>query len=102
MAAVFKAFACHGMSNCFRARATGSHWAFTPNVDVLRDPMGSSETFGEDPKLVGDLGVNMINGFQQKDFTGLDAVIACAKHLIAGSEPVNGLNFFQWIFLREI
>ena len=64
-------------------------------MDVLRDPRWGrvGETFGEDTKLVGDFGVNMIKGFQLEDFTGLDTVIACAKHLIAGSEPVNGLNF---------
>jgi beta-glucosidase len=34
----------------------------------------------------------MINGFQLNDFTGTNKVIACAKHMIAGSEPINGLN----------
>ena len=34
----------------------------------------------------------MINGFQLNDYTGIDKVIACAKHMIAGSEPINGLN----------
>ena len=84
-----------GRQTALEMRATGSHWAFTPNVDVLRDPRWGrvGETFGEDTKLVGDLGVSMIKGFQQEDFTGLDSVIACAKHLIAGSDPVNGLNF---------
>ena len=84
-----------GRQTALEMRATGSHWAFTPNVDVLRDPRWGrvGETFGEDTKLVGDLGVSMIEGFQQEDFSGLDSVIACAKHLVAGSDPVNGLNF---------
>ncbi|MDG1760702.1 MAG: glycoside hydrolase family 3 N-terminal domain-containing protein [Flavobacteriaceae bacterium] len=75
-------------------RATGSHWSFTPNIDVLRDPRWGrvGETFGEDPFLVGNMGVEMIRGFQQNDFTGYESVIACAKHLIAGGEPINGLN----------
>jgi beta-glucosidase len=97
MAASFsEAFAYQvGRQTALEMRATGSHWAFTPNVDVLRDPRWGrvGETFGEDTKLVGDFGVNMIKGFQLEDFYGLDTVIACAKHLIAGSEPVNGLNF---------
>lgn len=97
MAASFsEAFAYQvGRQTALEMRATGSHWAFTPNVDVLRDPRWGrvGETFGEDTKLVGDFGVNMIKGFQLEDFSGLDTVIACAKHLIAGSEPVNGLNF---------
>ncbi|MDG1397043.1 MAG: glycoside hydrolase family 3 N-terminal domain-containing protein [Polaribacter sp.] len=75
-------------------RATGSHWTFTPNIDVLRDPRWGrvGETFGEDPFLVGNLGKAMIEGFQQNDFTGTEKVIACAKHMIAGGESINGLN----------
>ena len=75
-------------------RATGSHWSFTPNIDVMRDPRWGrvGETFGEDPFLVGEMGVAMINGFQQGDYTGTDKVIACAKHMIGGGEPINGLN----------
>ena len=75
-------------------RATGSHWSFTPNVDVMRDPRWGrcGETFGEDPYLVGNMGVAQIKGLQTDDFTGTDKVIACAKHLIAGSQSVNGLN----------
>ena len=75
-------------------RATGTHWAFTPNIDVLRDPRWgrTGETFGEDPHLVGNMGVATIKGLQGKDFTGDQHVIACAKHLIAGSQSINGLN----------
>ena len=75
-------------------RATGSHWAFTPNIDIARDARWGrvGETFGEDPYLVGNMGVAMINGLQQDDFTGDKKVIACAKHLIGGGESVNGTN----------
>ncbi|MBC8398797.1 MAG: glycoside hydrolase family 3 C-terminal domain-containing protein, partial [Flavobacteriales bacterium] len=83
-----------GRQTALEMRATGSHWAFTPNIDVLRDPSWGrvGETFGEDPFMVGNLGASMINGFQLNDFTGTNKVIACAKHMIAGSEPINGLN----------
>lgn len=79
-----------GKQTAMEMRATGSHWAFTPNIDVLRDPRWGrvGETFGEDPKLVSNMGYNMIKGLQLEN-----NVIACAKHFIAGSEPVNGLNF---------
>lgn len=75
-------------------RITGTHWAFTPNIDVLRDPRWgrTGETFGEDPFLVGNMGVATIKGLQSNDFTGTKNVIACAKHLIAGSQSINGLN----------
>tara|TARA_B100000161_G_scaffold168732_1_gene120840 strand:+ start:911 stop:3214 length:2304 start_codon:yes stop_codon:yes gene_type:complete len=83
-----------GVQTAYEMRSTGSHWAFTPNIDVMRDPRWGrvGETFGEDPYLVSQMGVAMINGLQQDDFTGLNKVIACAKHLIAGSDPINGLN----------
>lgn len=75
-------------------RAAGMHWSFTPNIDVLRDPRWgrTGETFGEDPFLVGNMGVATILGLQSEDFSGRSQVIACAKHLIAGSQSINGLN----------
>ena len=78
-----------GIQTAEEMKATGSQWAFTPNIDVLRDPRWGrvGETFGEDPLLVANMGVSMITGLQQNN-----NVIACAKHFIAGSEPVNGLN----------
>ena len=84
-----------GLQTAFEMRSTGTHWAFTPNVDVMRDPRWGrvGETFGEDPYLVTQMSLAMINGLQQDDFIGPNKVIACAKHLIAGSEPINGLNF---------
>ena len=27
-----------GVQTAFEMRSTGSHWAFTPNIDVMRDP----------------------------------------------------------------
>ena len=65
-------------------RATGSHWAFTPNVDVLRDPRWGrvGETFGEDPYLVGSLGASTIRGLQGDDGVEQDRVLACAKLLL--------------------
>ncbi|MDA9666085.1 glycoside hydrolase family 3 C-terminal domain-containing protein [Bacteroidota bacterium] len=78
-----------GLQTAKEIRAAGSHWAFTPNIDVLRDPRWGrvGETFGEDPLLVSNMGVSMIEGLQETN-----KVIACAKHFIAGSEPINGLN----------
>ncbi len=75
-------------------RANGMHWSFTPNIDVLRDPRWgrTGETFGEDPFLVGNMGIATIKGLQSDDFSGSEHVIACAKHLIAGSSSINGLN----------
>lgn len=75
-------------------RASGMHWTFTPNVEVARDARWGrvGETFGEDPFLVGRMGAATVKGFQSNDYTGQDKVIACAKHFIGGSQPINGIN----------
>lgn len=75
-------------------RATGAHWSFTPNVEVARDPRWgrTGETFGEDPYLVGRMGVATVKGLQGEDFSQADNVIACIKHFIGGSQPINGIN----------
>lgn len=80
--------------SALEVRATGAHWTFTPNVDVARDARWgrTGETFGEDPYLVTLMGVATVKGYQGEDMTGTDKVVACAKHLIAGSEPSNGTN----------
>jgi len=72
-------------------RALGLHWTFTPNVDIALDARWGrvGETFGEDPFLVSAMGVATVKGFQNN---GSNKVLACAKHLIGGSEPINGLN----------
>lgn len=75
-------------------RATGSHWAFAPNIEIACDARWGrvGETFGEDPYLVSRMGVASIKGLQTNDFTGIDKVLACAKHLVAGGVSNNGTN----------
>ena len=75
-------------------RATGSHWTFAPNIDLARDARWGrvGETFGEDTHLVGEMGVAMVRGLQQGDFSSRNAVVANAKHWVAGGEPLTGIN----------
>jgi beta-glucosidase len=75
-------------------RATGSHWTFTPNIDIARDARWGrvGETFGEDTYLVSVMGAAMVRGFQGKNMTGKEVVVSCIKHLIGGGNSVNGLN----------
>jgi beta-glucosidase len=75
-------------------RATGFHWSFSPNVDVVRDPRWgrTGETFGEDPYLVGELGAAMVAGYQGRDFSAPNNVIACTKHMVGGGVPDNVFN----------
>ena len=75
-------------------RVTGSHWAFTPNIEIACDARWGrvGETFGEDPYLVSRMGVASIKGLQTDNLTGLNTVLACAKHLVAGGIANNGTN----------
>ena len=83
-----------GRQTALEMRACGMHWTFTPNVDVARDARWGrvGETFGEDPFLVTQMGVAMIRGLQDGGNSPLERVIATAKHLVGGGEPINGLN----------
>jgi len=57
--------------------ACGIRYDFAPCVDVdtnPRNPVIGDRSFGDDPELVGRLGVAMIRGFQE------NGVAACAKH----------------------
>lgn len=75
-------------------RINGAHWAFTPNIDIARDARWGrvGETFGEDKFLVSEMGVAVIDGLQQGDFSSDTSVLSTAKHFVAGSDPINGLN----------
>lgn len=75
-------------------RATGSQWAFTPNIEIARDPRWGrvGETFGEDPYLVSEMGIATVKGLQTEDYSGGDKVIACVKHLLGGGASNNGTN----------
>jgi beta-glucosidase len=75
-------------------RATGNHWNYSPNIEVVRDARWgrTGETFGEDPYLVSMMGKAMIEGYQGTDFSRPDNIIACAKHFAAGGIAYNGLN----------
>ncbi|MGY5798057.1 glycoside hydrolase family 3 N-terminal domain-containing protein [Rheinheimera faecalis] len=79
-------------------RATGSHWALTPILDIARDPRWGriEETMGEDPYLMSAMGVAAVEGFQGK--TGkagpfaADKVVATLKHLTGHGQPAAGVN----------
>ena len=77
------------------ARARGTHQALTPVVDVARDPRWGrvEETFGEDPYLVGELGMAAVRGFQgDRSFSDGTRVLATLKHFAAHGQPEGGSN----------
>lgn len=73
-------------------RAMNMHWTFNPNVEVARDARWGrcGETFGEDPYLVAMMGVESVRGYQGD--MDSDDVLACIKHFVGGSQPINGTN----------
>ena len=75
-------------------RACGMQWAYAPNVEVARDTRWGriGETFGEDPYLVGQMGIATVKGLQTDRLSGQDKVMACVKHLVGGSLTSNGIN----------
>jgi beta-glucosidase len=77
------------------ARLRGTHQALTPVVDVARDPRWGrvEETYGEDPFLVGRMGVAAVRGFQgDATFRDKTRVMACLKHFAAHGQPESGTN----------
>ncbi len=78
-------------------RARGVHQVLSPVVDVARDPRWGriEETFGEDPFLVGELGVASVEGLQG---VGKDPklkpgkVLATLKHMTGHGQPESGTN----------
>jgi beta-glucosidase len=78
-------------------RARGVTEALTPVVDVARDPRWGriEETFGEDPYLVGELGVAAVEGLQgagRVRILGPGKVFATLKHLTGHGQPESGTN----------
>lgn len=77
------------------ASAVGIHWTFGPMVDIARDPRWGriAEGSGEDPYLGAVLAAARVRGFQGRDFTGNDAILACAKHFAAYGGAEGGRDY---------
>lgn len=75
-------------------RAVGAHHALAPVLDIARDPRWGriEETFGEDPYLVGRMGVAYVRGVQGERL-GPDGVVATAKHFLGYGASEGGLNW---------
>jgi beta-glucosidase len=73
------------------ASASGLNWAFSPMVDIGRDPRWGriAEGAGEDPYLGSRVAEAMVRGLQGDDLSAPDSVMACVKHF-AGYGAVEG------------
>ncbi len=69
-------------------------WA--PNVNIFRDPRWGrgQETYGEDPFLTGEMGVQFVRGMQGDDPKHMLAM-ACAKHYAVHSGPERDRHRFD-------
>jgi beta-glucosidase len=78
------------------ASADGLAWAFSPMVDIARDPRWGrvSEGSGEDPYLGSLIAAAIVHGYQGKDLRNTETVMACVKHfaLYGGSEAGREYN----------
>lgn len=72
--------------------ATGIHWTFSPVLCIARDLRWGrvSETFGEDPFLIGEYASAMVRGYQGDGLADPTAILACAKHFAGYSETQGG------------
>jgi beta-glucosidase len=78
-------------------RPRGVQQVLSPVVDVARDPRWGriEETFGEDPYLVGELGVAAVEGLQGVGTSRKLApgkVFATLKHMTGHGQPESGTN----------
>jgi beta-glucosidase len=78
-------------------RAHGVPFVLSPVVDIARDPRWGriEETFGEDPFLVGEMGIAAVEGLQGAGpFEALapDKVFATLKHMTGHGQPESGNN----------
>ncbi len=77
------------------ARNRGTHQALTPVLDVARDPRWGrvEETFGEDPYLISQMGMAVVNGLQNNgNINNEKGIIATLKHFAVHGQPESGTN----------
>ena len=84
-----------GAAAAREAAAVGIRQAFSPNLDLARDPRWGrvEETYGEDTHLVTRLGVAYVRGLQGKTQTlQPEKLVATLKHFAGHCAPQSGLN----------
>ena len=77
------------------ARAAGVHWTFAPMLDIARDARWGRivEGAGEDPFLGVAMARARVRGFQGRDYSAPDRVLACAKHWVAYGAAEAGRDY---------
>src|SRR6184192_1286181 len=77
------------------AASAGVHWTFAPMVDIARDARWGRivEGSGEDPYLGSMMARARVRGFQGRDYSAPDKVLACAKHWVAYGAAEAGRDY---------
>ncbi|MBW8768336.1 MAG: glycoside hydrolase family 3 C-terminal domain-containing protein [Gemmatimonadetes bacterium] len=105
----------------YETRASGIPWNFSPVLDLGRQPLWPRyyETFGEDPYVASQMGVEAVLGYQRDPWPGLEPLLgaggakpkmygpvfvaASAKHYLGYSMPLSGKDrTTAWIPEREL
>lgn len=77
------------------ARAVGLHWAFSPMVDIARDPRWGRivEGAGEDPYLGSVMAAAQVRGFQGPYIGSPGHIIAGPKHFVGYGASLGGRDY---------
>ena len=77
------------------ASADGINWTFSPMVDISRDPRWGrvAEGGGEDPYLGSEMAKAMVFGYQGKDLSLKNTILACVKHFALYGAPDAGRDY---------
>ncbi|MBE6770000.1 MAG: glycosyl hydrolase [Ruminococcaceae bacterium] len=73
----------------------GINWTFAPMVDIARDARWGriAEGAGEDTYLTSRFAAAKVRGFQGKDLSAPDRIVACAKHFAAYGAAEGGRDY---------
>ena len=73
-------------------RHTGVHWTFSPTAELVRDLRWGrcDEASGEDPYLASLFVEEIVKGYQGKDLSDPNSVMACIKHFAGYCETIGG------------
>ena len=77
------------------ATADGLNWAFSPMVDLARDPRWGrvAEGSGEDPYLGSEIAKAMVKGYQGKNLAADTTLMACVKHFALYGAAEGGRDY---------
>ena len=77
------------------ASADGIMWAFSPMVDIARDPRWGriAEGAGEDPFLGSAVAAAMVKGYQGDNIADPETIMACVKHFANYGAAEGGRDY---------